>query len=153
MRVSRTALALAIVAGLACRSAAPARAASAADPCAAPETSEKAARARALAKEKKHAEAESLAKDALAACASHETAAAALGEALYGQEKYDESVDRMSAVLKARNDVAYAYYWRGMAYYKKKEPSRMADDFEKFLKLAPSAPEATTVRQLLSGLR
>ncbi len=90
---------------------------------------------------------------ALAGDATHAVAVAALGEALIGLARYDEAVARLSDVLAKRNDLAYAYYWRGQAYSKKKQPDRMVGDYEAFVRLAPGAPEAETVRQLLSALR
>ena len=80
-------------------------------------------------------------------------AKAYLAASLAKQKKYDEAIDRMGAAIKARADLAHAYYWRGQAYYKKKQPDRMVSDFETFLKLAPKAPEANSVKQLLAGLR
>ena len=55
--------------------------------------------------------------------------------------------------IAAKPDLAYAYYWRGQAYDKQKKASSMAADFQTFLKLAPSAPEAPLVRAVLQGLR
>lgn len=105
-----------------------------------------------LAKQKKYAEAEASARSALEANASHEVALAALGESLVGQRKFDEAIDKMSEAIKKKGDFAYAYYWRGQAYYGKKKADRMVEDFQTFLKLAPKAPEAPVVRQLLSSL-
>jgi tetratricopeptide (TPR) repeat protein len=106
-----------------------------------------------LAKQKKFGDAEAAARAVLADSGTHEIALAALGESLVGQKKYDEAADRMSAAIKAKADLPYAYYWRGQAYYNKKQPDRMVGDFETFLKLAPKAPEAATVQQLLSALK
>jgi tetratricopeptide (TPR) repeat protein len=106
-----------------------------------------------LAKQKKYADAEGPAKAAVAELPTHEVAVAALGDSLVGQKKYDEAVERMDAAIKAKGDMAYAYYWRGHAHYNKKQPDRMVADFETFLRLAPKAPEATSVKQLLAGLR
>ena len=53
---------------------------------------------------------------------------------------------------KRKGDLAYAYFWRGQAYYGKKRADQMVSDFETFLKLAPKAPEAPVVRQLISSL-
>ena len=105
------------------------------------------------AKQKKYGEAEAAAKAALADRPTDEIAVAALGDSLVGQKKYDEAIDRLGAAIKGRADLAYAYYWRGHAYYNKKQPDRMVGDFETFLKLAPKAPEANSVRQLLAGLK
>ena len=106
-----------------------------------------------LAKQKKHAEAEAAANAALEADPNHPVAIAALGEALVNQKKHDEAIARLSAAVKAKPDLAYAFYWRGQAYYGKKQHDRMVEDFETFLRLAPKAPEAPTVRQLLGTLR
>jgi len=119
----------------------------------APGAEAKAYLAASQAKLKKYGEAEAAAKAALADRPTDELAVAALGDSLVGQKKYDEAVDRMGAAIKRRADLAHAYYWRGHAYYKKKQPDRMVSDFETFLKLAPKAPEANSVRQLLAGLK
>jgi len=108
--------------------------------------------AAALAKQKKYAEAEAPARAALAASPMNEVALAALGESLVGQRKFDEAIDKMSDAIKRKSDFAYAYFWRGQAYYGKKKADRMVSDFETFLKLAPKSPEAPIVRQLLSSL-
>ena len=101
----------------------------------------------------KYGEAEAAAKAALAERPTDDVAVAALGDSLVGQKKYDEAIDRLGTAIKGRADLAYAYYWRGHAYYQKKQPDRMVGDFETFLKLAPKAPEANSVRQLLAGLK
>jgi tetratricopeptide (TPR) repeat protein len=107
----------------------------------------------ALAKQKKHGEAEGAAKAALQANPTQDVAVAALGESLVGQKKYDEAVTRLSEALGKRADLAYGYFWRAQAYDKKGQAARMVADYEQFLKLAPKAPEAGTVRALLSALR
>lgn len=109
--------------------------------------------AAAVAKQKRYEEAEGLATAVLKEAATEPMAVAALGEALVAQKKYDAAAERMSAALGARGDLAYAYYWRGQAYNNKKMPDRMVADFESFLKLAPKAPEAPLVQQLLAALR
>ena len=106
-----------------------------------------------LAKQKKYAEAEAPGIAALSADPGNALAATALGEALVTQKKYDDAISRLSGVLAAKPDVAYAYFWRGQAYYSKKMPDKMVADFNSFLALAPNAPEAQTVRSLLSSLR
>lgn len=106
-----------------------------------------------LAKQKKFAEAEGSATTALAANPTHPVAVAGLGESLVGQKKYDDAIGRLTRVIAAKADVAYAYFWRGMAYYSKKQPDKMVGDFETFLKLAPTAPEAATVQQLLASFK
>ncbi len=83
----------------------------------------------------------------------HALAVGALGQALVGLKRWDDAVARLSRVIDQRKDLAYAYYWRGQAYSGKKQVDRMVPDYETFVKLAPDAPEATSVRQLLAALR
>jgi tetratricopeptide (TPR) repeat protein len=106
-----------------------------------------------LAKQRKYAEAEAPAKAALEANGTHEIAVAALGASLVGQGKFDEAVNRLSAAVAARADLAYAYYWRAQAFQQQKKADRMVADYETFLKLAPKAPEAATIQQFLSTLQ
>jgi len=105
-----------------------------------------------LAKQKKYAEAEAPARAALDANPLHEVAVAALGASLVGQRRFDEAIATMTEVLTKKSDLAYAYFWRGQAYYGNKRADRMVSDFETFLKLAPNSPEAPVVRQLLRSL-
>ena len=109
--------------------------------------------AAALAKLKRFAEAEAVAKGVLESSPTDDMAVRALGHALVAQEKIDEAVSRLSAAIAARTDLACAYYWRGQAYDKQKKASSMAADFQTFLKLAPNAPEAKLVQAVLAGMR
>ncbi len=106
-----------------------------------------------LAKQGQFEQALGPANAALEGDATHAVAVAALGEALFGLGRYDDAVARMGDALGKRNDLAYAYYWRGQSYSKKKQTDRMIGDYEAFVRLAPNAPEAATVRQLLAALR
>ena len=101
----------------------------------------------------RHAEAEAQANAALADDPVHPVAVAALGESMVQQEKLDEAIARLSAVLAAKVDLAYAYYWRGQAYQRKKQIARMVEDYESFIKLRPDAPEVPALKVLLAGLR
>jgi tetratricopeptide (TPR) repeat protein len=101
----------------------------------------------------RHAEAEAEAKLALGADPVQPVAVRALGEALVMQEKLDETITRMTAALAAKNDLAYAYYWRGQAYQRNKQIARMVDDYQAFLRLEPEAPEAPALKVLLGSLR
>jgi tetratricopeptide (TPR) repeat protein len=144
---------LAVPVILSCRTAGGPAVAYAADACSAPETKNKAGQAQGLVDQKKFAEAEGPARDALVACPGHADAAKALGAALVGQKKYDDAISRLEAVVAANGNAPYAYYWLGHAYYNKKQNDKMARNFDKFLQLSPSAPEAASVRQLLAGIR
>jgi tetratricopeptide (TPR) repeat protein len=101
----------------------------------------------------RYADAEAQAKATLEAEPAQPVAVRALGEALVKQEKLDEAIARMSAALGAKNDLAYAYYWRGQAYQRNKQIARMVEDYQAFLRLEPKAPEAPAVKVLLGGLQ
>ena len=139
-RVSLVAVALAAVPLLA-----------AADPCAGPNPN--ADQALSLARSQKYVEAEAAANAVLGTCPTQPVAVAALGQSVVAQKRYDDAVAKMTSAISAKRDLAYAYLWRGYAYYYKKQPDRMVGDFETFLKLAPAAPEANTVKQLLASIK
>jgi tetratricopeptide (TPR) repeat protein len=102
---------------------------------------------------RRYAAAEPPAREALQASPAQPVAAPALGEALVSQGKLDEAIRRLSAVIRADPGLAFAYYWRGQAYQRKKQVARMVDDYRAFLRLAPDAPEAPAVRALLESIR
>ena len=123
------------------------------DPCAAPSTSQKATAAQAYVKQKNFGAAEGPAREALKACPSQPVAAWALGGSLFGQKRYADTVAAMSGVIAAKPDVSYAYMWRGRAYYETKTLDKAVQDFQVFLKLNPTAPEATNIKQILAALQ
>ena len=124
-----------------------------ANPCTDAGNNAKADQALGLARALKFTEAEGAAGAVLGACATHPVAVAALGQSIVGQKRYDDAVLRMTTAIAAKPDLSYAYLWRGYAYYYKKQYDKMVGDFETFLKLAPTAPEAAAVKQLLASLR
>lgn len=128
-------------------------AASAQDPCAAPAVTSAAAQARTLVQQKKYAEAQAPARQALATCPTHADAVSALGQSMVALKQSDAAITAMSDALAKKPDLAYAYLWRGYGYYYKKQIDRMVGDFDTFLRLAPTAPEAPAVRQLLAGIK
>ncbi len=123
------------------------------DPCAAPAVATAVAQARTLLDQRKYAEAQAPARQALAMCPTHADANWALGKALVASSQNDAAIAEMSAALVKKADLPAPYLWRGYAYYNKKQPDKMVGDFETFLRLAPSAPEAAAVRQLLAGIK
>lgn len=106
-----------------------------------------------LVRQGKHAAAEAPALSAIEKQPTHPIAVSALGESLVRQEKFTQVIERMSAAIAKNDQLAYAYYWRAQGYSKIKQPARMVDDFEAFLSLAPEAPEAATIKQLLASFR
>jgi tetratricopeptide (TPR) repeat protein len=125
----------------------------ASDPCSAPDTTQNATTAQGLVKQKKFQPAEAPARAALAKCATQATAVWALGGSLVGQNRLPDAITAMTTAIAAKPDLAYAYLWRGQAYYESKQPDKAVSDFQQFLRLAPNAPEAVSVKQILSGLQ
>jgi len=123
------------------------------DPCAAPAVGAAAAQARSLVQQKKYAEAQPPAREALTACPTQADAVSALGQSMVALKQNDAAITAMSEALAKKPDLAYAYLWRGYGYYYKKQIDKMVGDFDTFLRLAPTAPEAPAVRQLLAGIK
>lgn len=123
------------------------------DPCTSPAVTSAAAQARSLVEQKKYADAQAPSRQALAACPTQVDAVSALGHSLVALKQNDAAISAMSDALAKKSDLAYPYLWRGYAYYYKKQIDRMVGDFETFLRLAPTAPEAPAVRQLLAGIK
>ncbi len=123
------------------------------DPCAATAVSSAAAQAKSLASQKKYADAQAPARQALASCPTQAEAVGVLGQSLVALKQNDAAITAMNDALAKKADLAHAYLWRGYAYYNKKEPDRMVTDFETFLRLAPTAPEAAAVKQLLASIK
>lgn len=122
------------------------------DPCTDPGNAAKANDALAKARAKDYAAADAGANAVLGVCRTHAVATQAMGQSLVAQKKYDEAITRLTASIAAKPDLAYAYLWRGYAHYYKKQPDKLIGDFQTFLKLQPTAPEASTVKQLLASL-
>lgn len=61
-----------------------------------------------------------------------------------------EAFDRAT---KLNPSFAYAYYHAGFAYSKVRRTDRMAEHFERFLKLAPKAPERLAVESIMRTVR
>jgi tetratricopeptide (TPR) repeat protein len=123
------------------------------DPCTSAATTQEASSAQALVKQKKFQAAEAPARDALGKCPTQPTAVWALGFSLVSQKRFGDAVKAMSDAIGARPDLAYAYLWRGQSYYSMTQPGQAVGDFQNFLRLAPNAPEAASVKQILAVLQ
>lgn len=126
--------------------------AAAGDPCTDAGNAAKANDALAKARAKNYSAADAGANAVLGACPTHAVATQAMGQSLVAQKRYDDAIARLTTAVGAKPDLAYAYLWRGYAYYYKKQPDKMVGDFQTFLRLQPTAPEASTVKQLLASL-
>jgi tetratricopeptide (TPR) repeat protein len=123
------------------------------DPCASPDITSKANLAQSLNSQKKYVDAEASATAVLKSCPTHPVAVRALGASLVAQKRYDDAVARLTPIITDKPSTAYAYLWRGYAFYYKGQSDRMVSDFQTFLNLQPNAPEAKAIRQLIGGLQ
>ncbi len=66
---------------------------------------------------------------------------------------YTRAIEMFQRVLQRRPRDAYAHYYKGMCHYYIKQYDLAIESFETFLELAPNAPEAPQVRELLQRLQ
>jgi tetratricopeptide (TPR) repeat protein len=76
-----------------------------------------------------------------------------LGVARATQESWQEAVDLLGQAIQANSGIAYAYYYRGLAASKIGRKDLLINDLDRFLKLAPNAPEADRVRRMLQSAK
>lgn len=69
------------------------------------------------------------------------------------QEQWKPAVDLLTKALEMDDDMAYAYYYRGQAASKINNKGMLIADFEKFIQLAPNAPEAPIAQRTLAAVR
>jgi tetratricopeptide (TPR) repeat protein len=69
------------------------------------------------------------------------------------RKNFDDAARDLEAALKESPDTVYAHYYAGLAYNGLRQPDRMVNHFQSFLRLAPSAPEGKRVESLLRSVR
>jgi tetratricopeptide (TPR) repeat protein len=69
------------------------------------------------------------------------------------QEKWADAVDQLNKAVAKESGLAYAYYYRGLAYDKLGKKAEAVVDMDRFLKLAPEAPEAGWARAVLRAAK
>lgn len=69
------------------------------------------------------------------------------------QQKWAEGVDQLGKALEKDSGIAYAYYYRGLAQDKLGRKDQMVLDLDRFVKLAPDAPEADRARTVLKAAK
>lgn len=74
-----------------------------------------------------------------------------LGATRFYQEQFQSAFDLLSEALEQNSGIAYAYYYRGLAAAKLGRKDLTYNDLDRFVKMAPAAPEADTARQLLAS--
>jgi predicted Zn-dependent protease len=67
------------------------------------------------------------------------------------EEKWQLAVESFDKVIAKDAKFAHAYFYRGQAFGKLNKKDKMLVDLDLFVKLAPSAPEATIARANLAG--
>ena len=69
------------------------------------------------------------------------------------QQNWREAAAAFDRAVELDPSLAYGHYYGGLMYYRAKQPDRMAVKFERFLKLAPEAPERPEVLQIMKTVR
>ena len=63
------------------------------------------------------------------------------------------AVDSLTAALDGNANIAYAYYYRALAADKIDRKDLLINDLQRFLALAPNAPDAPRARRLLEAIQ
>lgn len=71
-----------------------------------------------------------------------------LGATKAFQEKWQEAHDLLSRTIEMDNGIAYAYYYRGLAAGKMGRKDLLVNDLDRFLAMAPEAPEADSAKKI-----
>ena len=69
------------------------------------------------------------------------------------QEQWQPALDQLTRAIDSDPGLAYAYYYRGLAAEKLNRKDLLVNDMERFLKLAPDAPEAERARMILRAVK
>jgi tetratricopeptide (TPR) repeat protein len=93
------------------------------------------------------------ARQAIAAAGGLAEAHYQLGLALAKREDWQGAADAFDQAANISPGLAYAHYYGGLMHYRAGRPDRMANHFERFLKLAPEAPERPEVLQIMRTVR
>jgi tetratricopeptide (TPR) repeat protein len=84
---------------------------------------------------------------------SHSEIALYKGSLFLAKKDYKNAVETLTPYVAANPDEPYGHYYLGLAQYGMKKPDRMVEQFQRFLELAPKAPEAARVESLLRSVR
>ena len=76
-----------------------------------------------------------------------------LGLALAEANDFGSSAAALEKATTLNPSFAYGHYYAGMAYYKARRVDKMSTFFERFLKLAPKAPERPAIESLMKSVR
>ncbi|HEY5617023.1 MAG TPA: tetratricopeptide repeat protein [Vicinamibacterales bacterium] len=76
-----------------------------------------------------------------------------LGLVLAKREDWAGAAEAFDRAAELNPSMAYAHYYGGLMHYRSGRPARMANAFERFLQLAPEAPERPEVLQIMRTVR
>lgn len=76
-----------------------------------------------------------------------------LGLVLARRQEWRPAAEAFDRVGQLEPSNAYAAYYAGLMHYRSNRPDLMANRFERFLKLAPDAPERPEVVQIMRTIR
>jgi tetratricopeptide (TPR) repeat protein len=85
--------------------------------------------------------------------ASHPEIALQRGSMALARKDYKTAVDTLNPYVSANPEEPYGHYYLGLAEYGLKRPDKTVSHFQRFLALAPDAPEAARVESLLRSIR
>lgn len=68
------------------------------------------------------------------------------------QGNWQAALDRLTEAIDRNPGIAYAYYYRGLAANQLGRKDLLVNDLDRFVTMAPEAPEAAQARRLLQGL-
>jgi tetratricopeptide (TPR) repeat protein len=69
------------------------------------------------------------------------------------QESWPAALEQLNRALDMDSGLAYAYYYRGLVQNKLGHKDRLVNDMERFLAIAPSAPEADEAKAILRAVK
>ena len=75
------------------------------------------------------------------------------GSLFLAKKEYKSAVDTLTPYVASNPDEPYGHYYLGLSHYGMKKPDKMVEQFQRFLELAPKAPEAARVESLLRSVR
>lgn len=69
------------------------------------------------------------------------------------QQSWQAALDQLNRAIELDSGLAYGYYYRGLCYDKLGRKDLLVNDMERFLLLAPNAPEAEQARAVLRAVK
>lgn len=76
-----------------------------------------------------------------------------MGLARFYQENWSAAAEQLNRAVETDSGLAYAYYYRGLTQDKLGRKDLLVNDMERFLTLAPNAPEAERAKAILRAVK